>query len=85
MGELAYHDFRSFVEEAKKISDYRIIEGADWDAEIGALVESTAELRAAAAHVDFRQDQRLSGGVSGMQLALRRLSTRRARVGIANG
>jgi len=44
MTELAYTDFRSFVEEAKKISDYRIIEGADWDAEIGALVESTAEL-----------------------------------------
>jgi len=44
MGELSYHDFRSFVEEAKKISDYRLIEGADWDAEIGALVESTAEL-----------------------------------------
>jgi len=44
MTELAYHDFRSFVEEAKKISDYRIIENADWDAEIGALVESTAEL-----------------------------------------
>ena len=44
MGELAYTDFRSFVEEAKKISDFRIIEGADWDAEIGALVESTAEL-----------------------------------------
>ena len=44
MTELAYTDFRSFVEEAKRISDYRIIEGADWDAEIGALVESTAEL-----------------------------------------
>ena len=44
MSELAYTDFRSFVEEAKRISDYRIIEGADWDAEIGALVESTAEL-----------------------------------------
>ena len=44
MTELSYHDFRSFVEEAKKISDYRLIEGADWDAEIGALVESTAEL-----------------------------------------
>src|SRR5678816_4687966 len=44
MAELAYHDFRSFVEEAKKISDYRLIEGADWDGEIGALVESTAEL-----------------------------------------
>src|ERR671930_74076 len=44
MGELAYHDFRSFVEEAKKINNYRVIEGADWDAEIGALVESAAEL-----------------------------------------
>src|SRR5262249_55581197 len=44
MTELAYTDFRGFVEEAKRISDYRIIEGADWDAEIGALVESTAEL-----------------------------------------
>ena len=44
MSELAYQDFRSFVEEAKRISDHRLIEGADWDAEIGALVESTAEL-----------------------------------------
>ena len=44
MTELSYHDFRSFVEEAKKISDYRLIEGADWDVEIGALVESIAEL-----------------------------------------
>jgi len=44
MSELSYNDFRGFVEEAKKISDYRVIEGADWDAEIGALVESTAEL-----------------------------------------
>src|SRR5574341_2318910 len=44
MSELAYDDFRGFVEEAKKISDYRLIEGADWDGEIGALVESTAEL-----------------------------------------
>src|ERR687888_488513 len=44
MAELAYHDFRSFIEEAKRISDYRLIEGADWDGEIGALVESTAEL-----------------------------------------
>ena len=37
MSELAYHDFRSFIEEAKKISDYRVIEDADWDGEIGAL------------------------------------------------
>ena len=44
MSELTYHDFRSFIDEAKRISDYRLIEGADWDGEIGALVESTAEL-----------------------------------------
>src|ERR1700745_3205925 len=44
MGELEYHDFRSFIKEAKKVIDYRLIEGADWDGEIGALVESTAEL-----------------------------------------
>ena len=44
MSELAYHDFRSFIDEAKRISNYRLIEGADWDGEIGALVESTAEL-----------------------------------------
>src|ERR671923_1385380 len=44
MSELAYHDFRSFIEEAKKISDHRVIEDADWEGEIGALVESTAEL-----------------------------------------
>src|SRR5574341_404301 len=44
VSKLAYHAFRSFIEEAKKISDYRLIEGADWDGEIGALVESTAEL-----------------------------------------
>src|SRR5918995_5766122 len=44
MSELAYHDFRSFIDEAKRISNYRVIEAADWDGEIGALVESTAEL-----------------------------------------
>src|ERR671925_2317037 len=44
MEALPYHDFRSFIEEAKKISEWRLIEGADWDNEIGALIESTAEL-----------------------------------------
>ncbi|MBI4523059.1 MAG: UbiD family decarboxylase [Deltaproteobacteria bacterium] len=42
--ELSYDDFRGFVEQAKKVSDWRLIEGADWNTEIGALVESTAEL-----------------------------------------
>src|SRR5919108_4057450 len=44
MEALPYHDFRSFIEEAKKINEWRLIEGADWDNEIGALIESTAEL-----------------------------------------
>ena len=44
METLPYHDFRGFIEEAKKISEWRLIEGADWDGEIGALIESTAEL-----------------------------------------
>jgi len=44
MDSLSYHDFRGFIEEAKKISEWRLIEGADWDGEIGALIESTAEL-----------------------------------------
>jgi hypothetical protein len=44
METLSYNDFRGFVEEAKKISDWRLIEGADWNNEIGALIESTAEL-----------------------------------------
>ncbi|MDP2644776.1 MAG: UbiD family decarboxylase [Desulfobacterales bacterium] len=44
MEPVAYNDLREFIEEAKKVSDYREIEGADWDREIGALVEATGEL-----------------------------------------
>ena len=44
METFSYQDFRGFVEAAKKISDWRLIEGADWENEIGALIESTAEL-----------------------------------------
>src|SRR5688500_9202591 len=44
MESIAYQDFRGFIEEAKKISEWRLIEDADWDSEIGALIESTAEL-----------------------------------------
>jgi hypothetical protein len=84
MTELAYTDFRSFVEEAKKISDYRIIEGADWDAEIGALVESTCRVGAAATDADLRQSEGLSRRLPGLQFALRSLSPGRFSVGIAN-
>ncbi len=44
MDTLPYHDFRGFIEEAKKVSEWRLIEGADWNNEIGALIEATAEL-----------------------------------------
>ena len=44
MEPLAYRDFRGFVEKAQEVSDWRLVEGADWDKEIGALIEATAEL-----------------------------------------
>ncbi|MGH7855388.1 MAG: UbiD family decarboxylase [Candidatus Binatia bacterium] len=44
MEGIGYSDFRGFVEAAKKVSEWRAIEGADWDGEIGALIEATAEL-----------------------------------------
>jgi len=44
METLAYRDFRGFIEKAQQVSDWRLIENADWDNEIGALIEATAEL-----------------------------------------
>jgi len=44
METIPYQDFRGFIEEAKKVSEWRLIEDADWDKEIGALIEATAEL-----------------------------------------
>jgi UbiD family decarboxylase len=44
METIPYNDFRGFVEAAKKVSEWRAIEGADWNGEIGALIEATAEL-----------------------------------------
>ena len=38
------NDLREFIEAAKKVSDWREIKGADWNLEMGALIESTAEL-----------------------------------------
>lgn len=43
-GDFPYHDLRTFVGEVKKLGEYREIEGADWDIEIGALTEATSEL-----------------------------------------
>lgn len=39
-----FDDLRQFIEAAKKVSEWREIKGADWDLEIGALIEATAEL-----------------------------------------
>lgn len=42
--DFPYHDLRTFVDCVKKLGEYREIDGADWDLEIGALTEATSEL-----------------------------------------
>jgi len=42
--QFPYHDLRTFLDEVKALGEYQEIEGADWDLEIGALTEATAEL-----------------------------------------
>lgn len=39
-----FDDLQSFVAAAQEVDDWRQIDGADWDLEIGALTEATAEL-----------------------------------------
>jgi UbiD family decarboxylase len=39
-----FDGLQEFVDAAMEIDDYRIIQGADWDEEIGALLEASAEL-----------------------------------------
>ena len=39
-----FDDLRSFIAAAQEVDDWRLIEGADWDLEIGSLTEATAEL-----------------------------------------
>ena len=43
-GQFPFDDLRSFIEAAKEIDEYREINGADWNREIGALTEAAAEL-----------------------------------------
>ena len=40
----AFDDLRTFIAACQEADHWRVIEGADWDREIGALVEATAEL-----------------------------------------
>lgn len=39
-----FDDLRQFIEAAKKVGEFREIKGADWNVEIGTLIEATAEL-----------------------------------------
>ncbi|MFQ5850309.1 MAG: UbiD family decarboxylase [Candidatus Binatia bacterium] len=39
-----FDDLRQFIEASKKLTEWREIKGADWDVEIGALIEAAAEL-----------------------------------------
>ncbi len=39
-----FDDLRHFIEAAKKVGEFREIKGADWDLEIGALIEATAAI-----------------------------------------
>ncbi|HLY64805.1 MAG TPA: UbiD family decarboxylase [Chloroflexota bacterium] len=39
-----FNDLRSFIAACQEMDDWRAIDGADWDLEIGALTEATAEL-----------------------------------------
>jgi len=39
-----FDDLRQFIDAAKKVSEWREIKNANWDLEIGALIEATAEL-----------------------------------------
>src|SRR5437667_12797824 len=39
-----FDDLRQFIEAAKQMSDWKEIKGADWNLDIGTLIEATAEL-----------------------------------------
>ncbi|MEE8176990.1 MAG: UbiD family decarboxylase [Acidobacteriota bacterium] len=39
-----FDNLRTFIAACQEVDGWRLIEGADWDCEIGALVEATAEL-----------------------------------------
>src|SRR3989304_1978795 len=39
-----FNDIREFIEVAKKSGECKVVEGADWDIEIGAITDLSAEL-----------------------------------------
>ena len=45
MAETEFNSLEAFVEACRDLGQYRAVRGADWDLEIGAIVETAAELR----------------------------------------
>jgi len=44
MAEAVFDGLQEFMDAAMEVDEYRLIEGADWNEEIGALTEAVAEL-----------------------------------------
>jgi UbiD family decarboxylase len=44
MSDVKYRDLREFIEACKTFDHYKLVEGADWNEEIGGLTELTCEL-----------------------------------------
>ena len=63
----AYDGLRSFLARAEEFGEIETIRDADWNLEIGALSETTAETDQRAAGAALRRDQGLSQGLSGAQ------------------
>jgi UbiD family decarboxylase len=44
VADVKYKDLREFIDACKEFDNYKIVEGADWNEEIGSLTEITCEL-----------------------------------------
>ena len=60
---IAYKDLRGYLDAADKLGELRIVDGADWDLEIGAITEVAARAAQAKGRA-LRQHQRLSKRIS---------------------
>ena len=43
---MTFNDFREFIEKADQMGECKIIEGADWETDIGTISELEAESEA---------------------------------------
>ena len=78
-GEI-FDGLQEYVEACKAVDDWKLIEGADWNEEIGALVEATAELFPEPPMLVF---DRVKGYPAGFRLvALTGASYKRAALGL---